>query len=140
MIRIREYSGEDTIAMAHLISELGYPCTPADVTARFARLSPDLYQTLVAESAETLVGFIGLVTLPVYEHSHPLGWILALSVDSKYRRQGIGRALVKAAEEYFAGHHVTDVRLHSSLPRADAHAFYETLGYDKTGYRFRKNL
>lgn len=140
MTHIRPYGDQDIDGMVLLMSDLGYPCTAADITERFAKLSPDLYHTLVAESSGAIAGFIGLVALPVYEHSHPLGWILALAVDGRYRRQGIGRALVHAAEEYFIKNHVSDVRLHSSLHRSEAHAFYEALGYAKTGYRFRKAL
>jgi len=119
------------------MEELGYPSTDDEIRSRLARLTPD-HHTLVAEVAGELAGFIGLVTMPVYEHSAPIGYILAFSIGAAHQRQGVGRALLEAAEKHFLSRGVHDIRVNSGLQREGAHRFYEATGYTKTGFRFRK--
>jgi len=137
---IRPFAQADTDDLSVLMADLGYPSTPEQVAQRMATMSADYYRTLVAESGGRVIGFIGVVVLPVYEYSIPVGWILALSVAEGHRRQGIGKALIAAAEEDLRSSGIEDVRLHSGLQREDAHEFYTRLGYDKTGFRFKKRL
>ena len=136
---IRPYVNEDAAALAGLLSTLGYPATRDDVVVRMAALS-DSHHTLVAVAGEKVAGFIGIVSLPVYEHPDPIGYILALSVSPAYQGQGIGKALLRAAEDWFRREGVKDIRVSSGLQREEAHRFYEQSGYARTGYRFRKLL
>lgn len=139
-VEVRAFTAADAEGMAPLMTDLGYPTTASEVIERISAMPADSHHTLVAELAGKVVGFIGLVTLPVYEHPHPIGWILALSVSSDHRRQGIGKSLVEAAEAFYRQRGIADLRVHSSLQRSEAHEFYQSLGYDRTGYRFRKSI
>src|SRR4051812_22166350 len=56
---------------------------------------------------------------------------LGLVVDSRHRRQRIGLGLMQAAESWAALRMLTEVRLRSRLDRGAAHAFYESLGYER---------
>jgi GNAT superfamily N-acetyltransferase len=136
--RIRPLADADTDGLAVLLGELGYPTTAGDMRHRLAQFGDD-HQTLVAEAVDgTLSGFIGLAVVPVYEYSAPVGYILALSVGSAFQGQGIGKSLVAAAEDWFRQRGAHDIRVNSGLQRDGAHRFYESLGYAKTGFRFRK--
>jgi len=85
MISIRDAISSDAHALAHLINELGYPAEARDAWSRVEKL-PESYRTLVAVVEDRVVGFIGLLTLPIYEHPRPIGWILVLSVSATKRR------------------------------------------------------
>ncbi len=137
---IRSAVQTDAVELAELITELGYPAPAGEVWARIEKMPIETYETLVAVLDGRVVGFIGLLTLPVYEHSRPIGWILALCVSPRSQRQGVGRALIQATEAHYRDRGVTDVRLHSGLQREDAHEFYEKMGFAKSGYRFKKKL
>jgi len=138
--RIRAFTEADTASLVALLGELGYPTTEDEMLMRMVRFG-DGHQTLIAETADgSVAGFIGLVVVPVYEYSAPVGYILALSVGSDFQGQGIGKALVVAAEDWFRQRGAHDVRVNSGLQREGAHRFYESLGYEKTGFRFRKPL
>lgn len=140
MLHLRPYLEADAPAMVPLMSELGYPTTEQEIAARIARMPAGSHHTLVAETSGSVVGFIGLAILPVYEHPHPIGLIIAMAVDPGHQGRGIGKALLAAAEAHFRDRGVTDCRVNSGLQRLDAHRFYEANGYDKTGYRLRKLL
>lgn len=139
MLSIRPSTPGDTAALARLISELGYPVDETELSPRLARLT-SAHHTLVAELSGEVAGFIGLAVFPFYELGAPVGYILAFSVGGRHRRQGIGKALLDAAEEHFRAAGVADIRVNSGLHREEAHRFYESRGYRKTGFRFRKEL
>ena len=140
MILLRPAKSDDAKELAELVADLGYPVDGAELWSRIEKMPSGAYQTLVAVLENRVVGFVGLLTLPVYEHPRPIGWILALCVSSRPRRQGIGTALMQEAEVIYRTLGVIDIRLHSGLQRGEAHEFYEKLGFDKSGYRFKKKL
>jgi ribosomal protein S18 acetylase RimI-like enzyme len=83
---------------------------------------------------------IGTLTSPSYEHNDAGGRILALVTLSGARRLGIGRALIATAEKDFAQRGIVRVAVDTRLTREDAHKFYESLGYERNGWRFVKQL
>lgn len=68
----------------------------------------------------------------------PLKNIMGIAVDPKYRRIGIGKALLETGEEWARDSGAEGVRLVSGEGRTEAHAFYRALGYD--GNKMQLNL
>lgn len=68
--------------------------------------------------------------------------VLGLAVSEEYRNQGLGRALLTAAEEWAKGKNIFEMRLNSGAKRKEAHCFYRNLGYtdEKEQIRFIKKL
>lgn len=87
----------------------------------------------VAETPEGIVGRISLArdAHPASEHVADLG----LMVAAEHRRQGIGRALMEAAEAWARGVGVRKLELHVFPYNEAAIALYEGLGYEREGYR-----
>ncbi|HEY9227767.1 MAG TPA: GNAT family N-acetyltransferase, partial [Gemmatimonadaceae bacterium] len=56
------------------------------------------------------------------------------------RGQGVGRALVAAAEQSLVSAGCGLIEITSNDRRVDAHAFYEHLGYARTSIRLAKSL
>jgi ribosomal protein S18 acetylase RimI-like enzyme len=83
---------------------------------------------------------ISTLTYPSIEHDDFSGRIVALVINSTMRRRGIGRALIVTAEKDFAQREISRVALNTRLDREDAHKFYESLGYERNGWRFVKQL
>ena len=98
------------------------------------------FTTLVSVEENEVCGMIGLSASVGYEHNDPTGRICALVVHERMRGRGIGRALLKAAEDHFSRNKIVRVVLTSRFTREGAHAFYESLGYVRTGLRFMKEL
>jgi ribosomal protein S18 acetylase RimI-like enzyme len=131
----------DASALAALMCELGYETTVFEMRERLKSIFDDArIRTFVAEVDGQICGIVGTLTHASHEHNDPNGKILALVISTKQRRSGVGRALIVAAEKDFAKRHVTRVSLTTRFTREDAHAFYEALGYSRTGLRFAKVL
>ena len=138
-IRVAEMN--DAAALAQLMCELGYQTTKSEMQMRMERIAADdCYRTFVAVLDGKVCGMIGTLTCPSYEHNDPGGRILALVTSSAERRRGIGRALMEAAEKDFVQRGIRRVALNTRLAREDAHKFYESLGYERNGWRFVKQL
>ena len=140
-IPIRDAKLSDASQLAALMCELGYETTPAEMETRLKSILSNLaYKTVVAIMDDCVCGMIGTITCPSYEHNDPGGRILALVTLSRARRRGIGRALIAAAEKDFAQKGIRRVALNTQLTREDAQEFYESLGYERNGWRFVKEL
>jgi RimJ/RimL family protein N-acetyltransferase len=86
--------------------------------------------------AETAAGIVGRISLardahPASEHVADLG----LMVAGTHRRQGIGRALMEAGEEWAREVGVHKLELHVFPYNAAAIALYEGMGFEREGYR-----
>jgi ribosomal protein S18 acetylase RimI-like enzyme len=138
---IRDAGSDDALELAVLMCQLGYETEQAEMKARLKLiLSNPAYKTFVAILDGCVCGMIGTLTYTSYEHNDQSGRILALVTLSEARRRGIGRALIATAEKDFAQRGIRRVALDTRLTREDAHKFYESLGYERNGWRFVKQL
>jgi ribosomal protein S18 acetylase RimI-like enzyme len=138
-VRVAEVN--DAAALAQLMCELGYETTESEMQMRLERIAnDDRYRTFLAVRDGKVCGMIGTLTSLSYEHNDLGGRIVALVTLGTMRRHGIGRALIASAEKDFAQRGIRRIALNTRLAREDAHKFYESLGYERNGWRFVKQL
>jgi len=141
MLTIRAAEMNDTAALAQLMCELGYETSTGEMQQRLGSVLSDARcRTFLAELNGQVCGMIGTLRHASHEHKDVSGKIIALVVSKTQRRKGIGRALIAEAEKDFAKHGITRVSLTTRFSREEAHQFYESLGYIRTGFRFAKDL
>lgn len=141
-MHIRSASPTDSAAIAEITAEgLGYQCSPEMIAQNIAALDPSHAKLFVAEIDHTVVGF---VEPQAYEAVYfpLLVNILGLAVHADYRGQGIGKALMTAAEVWAREIGAVGIRLNSGGARTEAHAFYRKIGYtsEKQQIRFLKEF
>ena len=140
-LTIRAAEINDAAALSRLMCELGYETTKSEMQIRLEWIATDeRYRTFVAVRDGKVCGMVGTLTSPSYEHNDLGGRILALVTSRAMRRQGIGRALIATAEKDFAQRGIRRIALNTRLTREGAHEFYESLGYERNGWRFVKQL
>lgn len=141
-ILIREMIPSDAKDAAELSSELGYPVGADEMEARLRQLAALGNHVVYAACLEDrVVGWVG-VGIVHHLQSQAFGEIDGLIVGGKYQGRGIGRKLVKKAEEWIASHGITKVLVRSRITREGAHAFYLRQNFSrvKTSAVFEKSI
>jgi len=64
-------------------------------------------------------------------HDGHRGWVYYVAVDPDRRCQGLGRAIMSAAEDWLRERGIAKLQLLVRHENTKASAFYETLGYDE---------
>ncbi|MFL5982963.1 MAG: GNAT family N-acetyltransferase [Gaiellaceae bacterium] len=139
-LTVRDARLEDSPQIARLLDQLGYPTDAAAVVARLERLAIVGDRIFVADVDGRVAGLAHLQVSPALERDRPSGKIGALVVDEAHRGRGVGRALVQAVEEDARLRGCALLFLTTREWRADAHAFYERVGFEQAGRRYSRTL
>jgi GNAT superfamily N-acetyltransferase len=106
---------------------------------RFNRY-PD-YTLYVAEQDEQIVGTFALLVMDNLGHlGSPSAIVEDVVVAPDRQSQGIGAVMMRFALDRAREKRCYKLMLSSNAKRARAHAFYESLGYERHGYSFRVDL
>ena len=96
---IRSAAVSDAAAICAICSEeLGYPCEIDLVQAKLTRLDPDREAVFVAVLDNAIVGYVHVEKYDVL-FFETMANILGLAVRSDFQHNGVGRALISAAEK-----------------------------------------
>ena len=138
---VRAATEQDATGVAALLDVLGYPCTREEARVRLEHLAEDHdQQVLVADRHGSLYGLLALDLM----YYLPLGAltcrITAIAVADTEQRRGIGKRLLREAEQRARAAGAARVELTSAMHREDAHAFYRACGYEDSAVRFLKRL
>ncbi len=145
-VKIRQAAASDIPAMNELFrKDLGYEeCRLEIVKKQFSGLDNSREAVFVAEAEDDDNHIAGVIHVEKYNvlYFPTMANILGIAVAADFRRQGIGSALLKRAEEWARENGVCSMRLNSGESRKQAHEFYRAQGYtdDKKQLRFIKEL
>ncbi|MEJ2315693.1 MAG: GNAT family N-acetyltransferase [Gammaproteobacteria bacterium] len=120
----------------------GEALTIAEAERLFERIRsyPD-YQLYLAEYGDRLAGTFALLIMDnLGECGTPSGIVEDVVVEPEVQRHGVGRAMMEQAMAICRQKGCYKMMLSSNLRRTGAHAFYESLGFEKHGYSFRVDL
>jgi GNAT superfamily N-acetyltransferase len=129
--RIRAARPGDADALAGLTGQLGYPSTPGEIEARLARLAARPESDLVLVSVDTddrATGWAHVQLRPLLELD-ATAQLAGLVVDERLRSNGVGAALLAAAEAWATTHGAEVMVVSSRVTRRRAHRFYRRHGY-----------
>ena len=146
-VSVRAASPDDASALAALLGELGYPAEVESVRTRMARMvvaggSPvtDFIFVASLDDDDEAVGFLSVHRFSALHADADNALITALVVTERARGLGVGRQLVDRAVEAARAWSCTRLLVTTHVRRADAHAFYERLGFEFSGRRYARAL
>ena len=139
--KIREAKPADSARLVEMIrGDLGHEVSEKEVRKNLAALKKAGETPLVATLDKKVVGMIGLHRMVTVHRPAPVGRIPALVVAKEAQGHGLGRMLVDAAEQWCRKKGCQIIEVTSNDRRAQAHAFYRHMGYERTSIRFFKKL
>jgi ribosomal protein S18 acetylase RimI-like enzyme len=142
-VSVRRARIEDAGALVSLFAELAdgreSAEAPADPTSVLAGvLSQEGRELLVAELGDRIVGTADVLIVANLTHqAKPWAIVENVVVTESSRGQGIGQALMGRVLEIASAAGCYKVQLLSRKERADAHRFYEQLGFAAAAEGFR---
>jgi ribosomal protein S18 acetylase RimI-like enzyme len=129
-VLIRAVRPSDIECLARLNEQLGYDSDPTRMKVHLKQVAQDPFHHLVVAAHEdVVVGFAHCFERPSVEKGLDLV-VQSLVVNSDLRRTGIGRTLMAEVERLAAEKSCERVVLSSRIDRAEAHQFYQKLGYE----------
>lgn len=141
VVVVRDAESADAPAVAELLGELGYPATAPDVIERLDRLHAFPHATvLVAEVDGRIAGVVTGHLFPSIHATPIAAWLTTLVVGAGFQSRGVGRRLAGAVEEWARQAGAVRISVTSGSHRDGAHAFYERIGYERSGVRLTRYL
>jgi GNAT superfamily N-acetyltransferase len=110
------------------------------VRKNLARLKKLGELPLVVTLDKKVVGLVGRHVMVTVHRPKPVGRIPILVVTDEARGHNLGRMLVEAVEQWCRDQGCGLIEVTSNDRRAEAHAFYRHMGYERTSIRFAKTL
>jgi len=141
--QIRQAQMDDAPQIATLATQLGYPSSPEEISARLRSiLSDPAHVVYVADVPGSGARGFAHVHAGIALESGPRAELLGLVTDAALRSRGLGALLVAEAERWARARGFDSLCVRCNVVRAHAHRFYERLGFQcsKTQKYFRKSL
>jgi GNAT superfamily N-acetyltransferase len=130
IIRTR-HPPEPHIVMVHrMLGEAGVKITLQELRARLEALGKE-DRLLLALDGDQVAGYAHLRVMRDLVDGESAE-VVTLLVAKQYRRTGVGRRLVAAAETWALESGRARLVLRTDVVRTDAHAFYTAMGYEKS--------
>lgn len=130
----------DSTQIRDLLDELGYPDSVGNVHQRLEQLLASGDQRVfVAEAVgrePSLVGLASVSSLQGLSRPGPIARLSTMVVRDGWRGQGVGRLLVDRVVAQAVEWGCGALELTTAVERADAHLFYERLGFKWTSRRY----
>lgn len=99
------------------------------------------YKVYVAETESTIIGTFALLIMDNLAHlGTPSAVVEDVVVADNYQGKGIGKTMMIFAMKKCKEVGCYKLVLSSNLKRTEAHAFYESLAFEKHGFSFRADL
>lgn len=136
----RVATSEDAPVLAQLHLAFNGVHVPPDVLARRLADLQRVEQALVAAIDGRIVGFAALRVVPCVFYDHPHGELTELYVEEACRQRGVGRALVRLAEQLAKAGGVSELFVLTGDANTAARRLYAALGFAEGDIALSKAL
>jgi len=139
VLRIRATTAADADALSALLGQLrGMSVDRAEVADNLAMVRKAKAGMIVAE-LDGIIGCCGWAVVPTV-HRGAIGRLTMLVVDKAHRRDGVGTAMLAAAEKALAKAGCRQIEAMSDITINNAHNFFRSLNFEQTSYRFVRSI
>ena len=128
---IRDAKLEDIPHISALSGELGYTSNNVQTRKRLESLlkSKENAVYVALDSKSTIIGWVHVFCTHRVE-SNSFGEIGGLIVSEQHRKQGAGKKLIHAAQNWLKQTGIKKLRVRSNIERENAQLFYSKLGFE----------
>lgn len=128
-VEYRIATKKDLPEMVNLMSDLGYRTNVKKLTAALELIRSQSGEVFVADDGKHIIGCINAI-IDVRLAEGSTGEIVSLVIDKQHRGKGVGKGLLKYAEQWLTTK-TGMVRIRANTLRTNAHRFYLDKGYNE---------
>lgn len=139
-IKIRKAKESDSIFISSLLSQLGYELSISKIEQMISSFSDDMDLIYVATLKEEVLSVMSLIFFNYFPISEKICRITSIVVDDKVRGLGLGSKLIEHAKTIALENACTILEVTTSLKRDKTQAYYKSIGFNKTSYKYVLNL
>ncbi|MCG9965077.1 MAG: GNAT family N-acetyltransferase [Shewanella sp.] len=134
-IQIRPAQLTDLNPIASLLLQLGYSATEAQLQ-QYLNNPNRTDEIYLAESNGVVVGLISLIFFDYFPSQQQICRITALVVTEASRGLGVGTQLIDFAKDRASKRGCCQLEVTTSMRRDKTQAYYESIGFEKTSFRY----
>ncbi len=140
-MKVRKASFKDSEEIADILKQMKIFHTKDFYRKKIKFLNQSKnYKIIVAEKEKKVVGLAAIALISLLHAPRMICRVTILCVSAKVRGEGIGRVLLKKAEQFGRVHYCHRIEVTSHIKRTEAHRFYKKNGYLYLSKRFVKDL
>ena len=138
-IKIRKAKISDTESVRLLLAQLGYelPISKLDEALASTQRNDDI--VVCTQNGEVL-GVMSLIYFDYFPSLQRICRITAIVVDESARGSGIGTRLITFAQKSAQENACQVLEVTTSLIRESTQKYYESIGFEKSSYRYFQKL
>lgn len=137
---IREAQNEDAQSVSKLLTQLGYDTTSLSVKEMLLNLPSKDNEVYVYVLKERVIAVMSIIFFDYFPSAQKLCRITSIVVDEKNRRSGVGSKLINHAKSVALSRKCNILEVTTSLQRQQTQKYYESMGFEKTSYKYIQNL
>ena len=127
-VNIRKVKISNSVALAKLSGELGYPTTTEEMESRFDKVLSIPDNGIYVAELDSIVGWIHVALIQTLE-SNAFVEICGIVVSESHRGSGIGTRLIAVAESWAREKECYQLRVRTNIVREKTRMFYQQVGF-----------
>jgi N-acetylglutamate synthase-like GNAT family acetyltransferase len=139
-LEIRVAQGSDAIVISNLLKQLGYATAPSKIETLVSMVDSGNNKVYVGVLNGQTIAVMSLIFFNYFPSAEKLCRITSIVVDEAVRGSGVGSKLIDYAKSMALAGKCSMLEVTTSLRREQTQTYYESIGFQKTSYKYVQTL
>lgn len=140
MLLVRAAQKDDAEIISSLLVQLGYDTEPSKIEVLISMAASGSNKIFVGVLNGKVIAVMSVIFFNYFPSAEKLCRITSIVVDRASRGTGIGSKLIDYAKSVALAEKCSVLEVTTSLRREKTQAFYESIGFKKTSYKYVQRL
>ncbi|WP_289029073.1 GNAT family N-acetyltransferase [uncultured Paraglaciecola sp.] len=139
-LEIRAAQIGDANVISSLLAQLGYDTAPSKIEVLVSMAASGNNKICVGVLSGQVIAMMSVIFFNYFPSAEKLCRITSIIVDESVRGSGVGSKLIDYARSIALAEKCSMLEVTTSLRREQTQAYYESIGFQKTSYKYVQKL